>query len=108
MPLTITELFDDSTTREIGGVSPDQANTIVSDLVGVQQGLNSAFPQITDLTSLHAHIIANQLNEEIASVANANSPTGTLVLGTNLGQNVGRAINDIHRDIIDIAQADQG
>src|SRR5262249_35981678 len=108
MALTITDLFNDATTREIGGVGPDQVNLIVSDLVGVQQGLNSAFPQITDLTSLHAHIIANQLNEEIASVANANSPTGTLVLGTNLGQNVGRAINDIHRDIIDIAQADQG
>src|SRR5262249_30710722 len=39
---------------------------------------------------------------------NANSPTGTLVLGTDLGQFVGRAINDIHRDIIDIAQGDAG
>jgi hypothetical protein len=106
MPLTITELFDDATTREIGGVSPDQANTIISDLVGVQQGLNEAFPQVTDLTSLHAHIIANQLSEEIASVANANAPIGTPILGTDLGQFVGRAINDIHRDIIDIAQGD--
>jgi hypothetical protein len=106
MPLTITELFDDSTTREIGGISPDQANLIVSDLVGVQQGLNAAFPQVTDLTSLHAHIIANQLSEEIASVENANAPIGTPILGTDLGQFVGRAINDIHRDIIDIAQGD--
>jgi trimeric autotransporter adhesin len=39
---------------------------------------------------------------------NANSPTGTLILGTDLGQFVGRAINDIHRDIIDIAQGDPG
>jgi len=108
MALTITDLFNDATTREIGGIGPDQVNLIVSDLVGVQQGLNAAFPAVTDLTSLHAHVIANQLSEEIASVANANSPTGTLVLGTNLGQYVGRAINDIHRDIIDIAQADQG
>ena len=77
MPLTISELFNDATTREIGGIGPDQVNTIVSDLVGVQQGLNQAFPQVTDLTSLHAHIIANQLTEEIASVENANSPTGT-------------------------------
>src|SRR5215472_8602323 len=30
------------------------------------------------------------------------------ILGTDLGQNVGRAINDIHRDIIDIAQGDTG
>ena len=108
MALTITDLFNDATTREIGGVGPDQVNAIVSDLIGVQQGLNAAFPQVTDLTSLHAQVIANQLNEEIAAVENANSPTGTPILGTNLGQYVGRAINDIHRDIIDIAQGDPG
>ena len=108
MPLTITDLFNDATTREIGGISPDQVNLIVSDLVGVQQGLNAAFPQVTDLTSLHAQVIANQLSEEIASVENANSVTGTPILGTDLGQFVGRAINDIHRDIIDIAQGDPG
>jgi hypothetical protein len=106
--LSLSDYFNDATTREIGGVGPDQVNSIVSDLIAVQQGLNAAFPKITDLTSLHAHVIANQLNEEIASVENANSPTGTLVLGTNLGQYVGRAINDIHRDIIDIAQGDPG
>src|SRR5215470_3487200 len=108
MPLTISELFNDATTREIGGIGPDQVNTIVSDLVGVQQGLNQAFPQVTDLTSLHAQIISNQLSEEIATVENANSPIGTPILGTDLGQFVGRAINDIHRDIIDIAQGDPG
>jgi Right handed beta helix region len=108
MPLTISELFNDATTREIGGVGPDQVNLIVSDLIGVQQGLNAAFGQVNELTSLHAHVIANQLNEEIATVENANSPAGTPILGTDLGQFVGRAINDIHRDIIDIAQADPG
>jgi hypothetical protein len=108
MALTATDLFNDATTREIGGIGPDQVNLIVSDLVGVQQMLSAADPQINNLTDLHTHIIVNQLNEEIASVENANSPTGTLVLGTDLGQYVGRAINDIHRDIIDIAQADPG
>jgi hypothetical protein len=108
MALTITDLFNDATTREIGGIGPDQVNLIASDLIGVQQGLKTAFPNVTDLTSLHAQIIANQLTEEIASVENANSPTGTPILGTNLGQYVGRAINDIHRDIIDIAQGDPG
>jgi hypothetical protein len=106
MALTITDLFNDATTREIGGIGPDQVNLIASDLVGVQQGLKAAFPNVTDLTSLHAQIIANQLTEEIASVENANAPTGTPILGTDLGQFVGRAINDIHRDIIDIAQGD--
>src|SRR6478735_3885098 len=106
MALTATDLFNDATTREIGGIGPDQVNLIASDLVGVQQGLKAAFPNVTDLTSLHAQIIANQLTEEIASVENANAPIGTPILGTDLGQFVGRAINDIHRDIIDIAQGD--
>ena len=106
--LTATDLFNDATTREIGGVGPDQVNLIVSDLIGVQQQLSAADPQINNLTDLHTHVIINQLNEEIASVENANSPTGTPILGTDLGQFVGRAINDIHRDIIDIAQGDPG
>jgi hypothetical protein len=108
MALTATQLFDDATTREIGGIGPDQVNAIVSDLTGVQQQLSAAVPQINNLSDLQTHIIINQLNEEIASVQNANSPTGTLILGTDLGQYVGRAINDIHRDIIDIAQGDAG
>src|SRR5215472_3457147 len=108
MALTATDLFNDATTREIGGVGPDQVNLIVSDLIGVQQQLSAADPQINNLTDLHTHVIINQLNEEIATVENANSPAGTLILGTDLGQFVGRAINDIHRDIIDIAQGDPG
>src|SRR5881227_1776477 len=108
MALTATDLFNDATTREIGGVGPDQVNLIVSDLIGVQQMLSAASPQINNLTDLHTHVIINQLTEEIASIENANSPTGTLILGTNLGQFVGRAINDILRDIIDIAQGDAG
>jgi len=108
MALTATEFYDDATTREIGGVGPDQVNLIVSDLIGVQQMLSAASPEINNLTDLHTHVIINQLNEEIAAVENANSPTGTPILGTDLGQYVGRAINDIHRDIIDIAQGDPG
>src|SRR5213079_3424385 len=108
MALTATDLFNDATTREIGGVGPDQVNLIVSDLVGVQQMLSAASPQINNLSDLHTHIIINQLNEEIASVQGTTSPNGTLILGTNLGEFVGRSINDIHRDIIDIAQGDDG
>ena len=108
MALTATDLYNDATTREIGGIGPDQVNLIVSDLIGVQQMLSAAVPQINNLTDLHTQVIINQLNEEIASVENANSPTGTLTLGTDLGQFVGRSINDIHRDIIDIAQGDAG
>src|SRR6266513_189280 len=93
MALTATDLFNDATTREIGGIGPDQVNLIVSDLIGVQQMLQAAVPQINNLSDLHTQVIINQLNEEIASIENANSPTGTLTLGTDLGQFVGRAIN---------------
>src|SRR5258708_34350970 len=107
MALTATDLINDATPREIGGVGPDQVNLIVSGLIGVQQMLTAAVPQINNLSDLHTQVIINQLNEEIASVENANAPTaGTLTLGTDLGQFVGRSINDIHRDIIDIAQGD--
>jgi len=66
-----------ATTREIGGVGPDQVNLIVSDLIGVQQMLQAAVPTINNLSDLHTQVIINQLNEEIASIENANSPTGT-------------------------------
>jgi hypothetical protein len=116
MALTATDLFNDATTRltldptthRVVGVAADQVDTIVSDLQGVQQQLSAADPAINNLSDLHTHIIINQLNEEIASVQNANSPTGTPILGTDLGQFVGRSIDDIHRDIIDIAQGDTG
>src|SRR5712691_1068591 len=86
MALTATDLFNDATTREIGGVGPDQVNLIVSDLIGVQQMLSAADPTINNLTDLHTHVIINQLNEEIASVENANAATtGTLTLGTDSG-----------------------
>jgi trimeric autotransporter adhesin len=105
---TATDLFNDATTRSVGGVGPDQVDKIVADLTGVQQMLSAADPNINNLSDLHTHVIINQLNEEIASVQGANAPLDTPILGTDLGQFVGRAINDIHRDIIDIAQGDPG
>ena len=42
MALTATDLFNDATTREIGGVGPDQVNSIVSDLIVVQRTLSAA------------------------------------------------------------------
>jgi trimeric autotransporter adhesin len=108
MALTATDLFNDATTRMVGGIGPDQVDKIVADLTAVQQMLSAASPQINNLSDLHTHIIIEQLNEEIASVQGTTSATGTPILGTDLGQFVGRSINDIHRDIIDIAQGDAG
>ena len=108
MALTATDLFNDATTRMVGGIGPDQVDKIVADLTAVQKMLRAASPHINDLSDLHTQIIVNQLDEEIASVKGTTSATGTLILGTDLGQFVGRSINDIHRDIIDIAQGDAG
>src|SRR5437764_14980361 len=108
MALTATDLFNDATTREIGGVGPDQVNLIVSDLVGCQQMLSAASPQINNLTDLHTHVIINQLNEEIASIENANSPTGTLLFLTNLGQLVELHFIPTRRSSDLIAQGDAG
>src|SRR6266436_3753457 len=108
MALTATDLYNDATTREIGGIGPDQVAKVVADLTAVQRMLSAATPQINNLSDLHTQIIINQLNEEIASVQGTTSATGTPILGTDLGQFVGRSINDIHRDIIDIAQGDAG
>src|SRR6059058_4365013 len=105
---TATDLFNDATTRMVGGIGPDQVDKIVADLTAVQKMLRAASPHINDLSDLHTQIIVNQLDEEIASVKGTTSATGTLILGTDLGQFVGRSINDIHRDIIDIAQGDAG
>ena len=105
---TAADLFNDATTRMVGGIGPDQVDKIVADLTAVQQMLTAASPQINNLSDLHTHIIIEQLNEEIASVQGTTSATGTPILGTDLGQFVGRSINDIHRDIIDIAQGDAG
>jgi hypothetical protein len=106
MALTATDFFNDATTRLVGGIGPDQVSAVVSDLIGVQNALNAAFPTMSDLTGLHAHVIINQLNEEIAAVQNINAGPNAVTQGAMLGDQIGKAINDIHRDIIDIAQGD--
>ena len=61
MALTATDLFNDATTREIGGVGPDQINLIVSDLVGVEQMLTAADPQINNISDLHFRFLRQAL-----------------------------------------------
>lgn len=69
MALTATDRFNDAATGKIGGIGSDQVNLIVSDLVGVQQQLSAAVPQVNDLSELHVRVLVNQLNEE-ADTAN--------------------------------------
>src|SRR5262245_26107232 len=87
MALTATDLFNDATTREIGGIGPDQINLIVSDLVGVQQQLSAADPQINNLSDLHTHVIINPLSEEIAILEKLNSPLDMGTTTANSGFN---------------------
>ena len=83
MALTATDLFNDATKRETGGIGPDQINLIVSDLVGMQQ----------------------QLSEEIAILENLNSPLDTPVPGTDLGQYVGQMAPTVeNNDIAELLQ----
>ena len=109
MALTATDLFNDATTREIGGVGPDQVNLIVSDLIGVQQMLSrsSSADQQSQRSAYAEHHPAAQRRDRVRR-ERQRADYGTLTLGTDLGQFVGRSINDIHRDIIDIAQGDAG
>ncbi len=83
MALTATDLYNDATTREIGGIGPDQVAKVVADLTAVQQMLSAADPQINNLSDLHTHIIINQLNEEIASADNLSGVRSTISIATS-------------------------
>ena len=98
MALTAADFFNDATTRMVGGIGPDQQDLVISDLVGTQMALKAAFPAINNLTDLHAKIIEGQIDAEVAYILNP----------VFQGTFTTRELNDIHRDIIDIAQADAG
>ena len=107
--LTATDLFNDATTREIGGVCGREAGQ--PDRFGSHR--RAADADGGDAADQRSFRSAHPDHHQPAQRGNClggerNSPTGTLVLGADLGQFVGRAINNIHRDIIDIAQGDAG
>jgi len=106
--LTATDLFNDATTREIGGVGPDQVNLIVSDLIGVQQMLTAADPTINNLSDLHTHIIINQINDISSTIATAveEQSATTNEITRNISDGA-RGSSEIAKNITVVAKAAQ-
>src|SRR5215467_2178218 len=95
----IGKVFDDATTRLVGGVDASNAAAIVADLKTVQADMAaiSAGDGEGTLTELHYDVMEHQLNQEIAAVNEALNGTNPFAAKT---------INDIHRDILDIFLGD--
>ncbi|HWZ38885.1 MAG TPA: hypothetical protein VNY08_11365 [Bradyrhizobium sp.] len=95
----IGKVFDDATTRLVGGVDASNAVAIVADLKTVQADMAaiSAGDGEGTLTELHYDVMEHQLNQEIAAVNQALNGTNPFAA---------RTVNDIHRDILDIFLGD--
>ncbi|MEZ5815479.1 MAG: hypothetical protein R3D44_00155 [Hyphomicrobiaceae bacterium] len=93
------EIFNDATTRMIGGVTAQNERTILRDISLVQSGLErliAAKPQDFEGTAgIHAQNIIDQLQLEQQVIANrGNDPFAA------------KYLNDVQRDLIDIVQGD--
>src|SRR5439155_24116628 len=53
---TATDLFNDATTRMVGGIGPDQVAKVIVDLSAVQQMLIASDHQIKNLSDLQQNI----------------------------------------------------
>jgi hypothetical protein len=95
----IGKVFDDATTRLVGGVDASNAAAIIADLKTVQADMAaiSAGDGEGTLTELHYDVMEHQLNQEITAVNEALNGTNPFAAKT---------INDIHRDILDIFLGD--
>lgn len=93
------EVFDDATTRMVGGINDANRGIILDDLTRVQDGLTkllAAQPEsFTGTAGIHAQNIIDQLNLEKQAIAN---------VGTD--PFAAKYINDVQRDLIDIVQGD--
>jgi hypothetical protein len=95
----IGKIFDDATTRLVGGIDASNVQAVLTDLKTVQADMAaiSAGDGEGTLTELHYDVMEHQLNQEITAVDQA-------LHGTN--PFAARTINDIHRDILDIFLGD--
>jgi hypothetical protein len=100
---------------EEGGQGLGSVYRAVNDLTSVQSGLQAQIQanQFTGETLIHVQEIVAQLNQEIEAVQESvnggqaqNNGAGAVGSGTVFGADAAKAINDIHRDIIDIVQGD--
>ncbi len=93
------EIFNDATTREIGGIDANNQAGILRDLSQVQTGLQNLLQthpeQFQGVSAIHAQNVVDQLNLEM----NAIKTVGTDPFAA-------KYINDVQRDLIDIVQGD--
>jgi len=93
------EIFNDATTRLVGGVSDQNQAKILKDLSIVQSGLQHLIQQNPDefqgVSGVHAQNVVDQINLEISAVKS---------VGTD--PFAPKYINDVQRDLIDIVQGD--
>ena len=94
------EIFDDATTRMIGGVSILNKAAILKDLAQVQSGLENLLQthpeDFQGVAGIHAQNIVDQLNLEKAAIKSIGSDPFAA-----------KYINDVQRDLIDIVQGDE-
>ncbi len=93
------DLFNDATTRLVGGVNEHNSATIQSDLARVQTGLEHLIQtqpaQFGGVAGIHAQNIVDQINLEMTAIKS---------VGTDAF--AAKYINDVQRDLIDIVQGD--
>lgn len=94
------EIFDDATTRMVGGVSSLNKAAILNDISRVQSGLasllNSHPEDFQGVAGIHAQNIVDQLNLEKAAIKSVGSDPFAA-----------KYINDVQCDLIDIVQGDE-
>lgn len=92
-------LFNDATTRLVGGATAANSAAIMNDLQKVQTGLDQLIAKQPELfqgeSAIHARNIVDQLNLETAAIKS---------IGTD--PYAAKYINDVQRDLIDIVQGD--
>jgi hypothetical protein len=92
-------IFNDATTRLVGGITPANSHAVLSDLQKVQTGLEHLITTQPNAfqgeTAIHAQNIVDQLNLEMTAIKSVgNDPYAA------------KYINDVHRDLLDIIHAD--
>jgi hypothetical protein len=92
-------IFNDATTRLVGGVTPTNAHTVLADLQKVQSGLQQLITTLPNPfqgeTAIHAQNIVDQLNLEMTAIKSIGSDPYAA-----------KYVNDVHRDVLDIIHAD--
>jgi hypothetical protein len=95
----IGEVFDDATTRMVGGVDAHNRTAILRDLSQVQSGIESLLQNHPDdfqgVAGIHAQNIVDQLNLEVTAIKSIGADPFAA-----------KYINDVQRDLLDIVQGD--